>query len=208
MYYLLYLYFKRCLYSALIVCIFISPAISAEKYPNWEINYSESRIEFIGKQMGVSTHGRFSDFIAKIEFNLDKPEHSYVKIIINTKEITTSYEVLNEVLKSKPWFDVKMYPNAIFETDNIKKIGNVGSGNFLAEGTLTIRGIQKPAKFQFTVTPHIKTNLNEAMPLSYIDGNFTVKRLSFGIGQGEWGDSSIVDDEVKVKVHLLAQKLN
>jgi len=37
-----------------------------------------------------------------------------------------------------------------------------------------------------------------------INGAFTLKRLDYGIGGGDWGDTSIVADEVEVKIHLVA----
>ena len=33
-------------------------------------------------------------------------------------------------------------------------------------------------------------------------GEITIKRLAFGIGGGEWGDASLVADDVKVSFRL------
>jgi polyisoprenoid-binding protein YceI len=35
------------------------------------------------------------------------------------------------------------------------------------------------------------------------DGVLPVKRLQFGIGQGDWKDTSVVADEVQIKFHIV-----
>ena len=38
------------------------------------------------------------------------------------------------------------------------------------------------------------------------EGNLPIKRLAFGIGEGEWKDASIVADEVVIKFRVLASQ--
>jgi polyisoprenoid-binding protein YceI len=35
------------------------------------------------------------------------------------------------------------------------------------------------------------------------DGVLPIKRLQYGIGQGEWSDASLVADDVQLKFHLV-----
>ncbi|NJR72453.1 MAG: YceI family protein [Gammaproteobacteria bacterium] len=52
-----------------------------------------------------------------------------------------------------------------------------------------MKGVTQPIKAQFSVT-------DGATPV--VDGTFTMKRLSWKIGDKEWSDTSVVADEVKV----------
>jgi polyisoprenoid-binding protein YceI len=86
---------------------------------------------------------------------------------------------------------VGKFPKASFESSAIKA---AGPGKFEVSGKLSIKG-----SVQDVVVP---VTLSQAGPLSTASGSFTLKRLDFKIGEGEWADTAVVANEVTVKFKL------
>ena len=70
----------------------------------------------------------------------------------------------------------------------------LGGNRFVAEGSLTLRGVTQPVPLQFTWTPGAKPVL---------EGSATLKRLAFKVGEGDWADTALLPDEVKVSTRLV-----
>lgn len=66
---------------------------------------------------------------------------------------------------------------------------------YLARGTLTLRGVTRPVpvRFRFQRSPEGGARL---------DGSTRLRRLDFGVGQGEWTSTEWVGDEVEVQFEL------
>ena len=63
-----------------------------------------------------------------------------------------------------------------------------------ADGTLSLRGVSKPVTLTFTWTPG-------AQPV--LTGKATVKRLDFGVGGGDWADTSTIPNEVAISTKVV-----
>jgi len=76
--------------------------------------------------------------------------------------------------------------------------GVTGTGNNLqATGDLTIRGIKKPLKFPVKIQTLAGKHT--------FTGKTQIKRLEYKVGaDGEWGDTSLVADEVVIDFKLVA----
>ena len=82
-------------------------------------------------------------------------------------------------------------PQARYQATSFRKLAD---GRFVAEGTLTLRGISKPVPLTFAWTPG-------AAPV--LAGSATVKRLEFGVGAGDWDDTEVMPDAVAVTTRLV-----
>ena len=67
----------------------------------------------------------------------------------------------------------------------------LGDGRFEMTGKLTLKGTAKPV----TVPVSIATTGGYAVAT----GSFTIQRLDFKVGDGEWTDTSMVGNDVQVK---------
>ena len=68
-----------------------------------------------------------------------------------------------------------------------------GSG-WRAVGELTIRGVRKAVPVSFTLADSAGTTV--------MKGSASLKRLDFGLGQGEWASTEWVGDDVEVRFEL------
>jgi polyisoprenoid-binding protein YceI len=152
---------------------------------------TDSEITFVSRQMGVPVTGRFTRFDAQISLDPRRPEAGRVAFTIPVASATIGVRETDAELPKPAWFNVAKHPSASFESTAIKALGE---GRFEVAGKLAIKGVARDV-----VVP---VALAQAGPRSIATGTFTIKRLDFGVGEGDWSDTSIVADDVQVRFKL------
>ena len=152
---------------------------------------AQSEIAFVSKQMGVPVEGKFKKFDAQISLDPRKPEAGKVAFTIDTGSAGFGSPETDAEVPKAVWFNVAKFPQASFQSTAIK---GLGGGKFDVTGKLSIKGQVHDVVVPVTVT---QTAAN-----STAVGSFTLKRLEFKIGEGEWADTSMVANEVQVKFKL------
>ncbi len=153
----------------------------------------KSALTFAYRQMGVPMEGKFRKFAAHIAFDPNKLSAAQAQIEINPADIDTGLSDADAEVLGKLWFNIKAYPSAQFVATGVKALGG---NRYEASGKLTIKGKTQDVPVIFTFKP-------EGV-LGIFDGAFTLKRLDYAIGEGEWTDVSAVANEVQVKFHIVA----
>ena len=156
------------------------------------IDTAKSKITFTSKLMGSKIAGNFGKFSGKVLFNPDEPEKAKANIVIDIASFNAGGDELQEEAKGKDWFSAKLFPMASYVTESIK---TTGPNSLDVRGTLTIKGKAIPLLIAVKYQPQGKQML--------FDANFQVLRLDFGLGAGNWADTSAVANEVPVNVHLV-----
>lgn len=164
---------------------------SARAQPAAVLLPAQSRITFVSKQMGVPVDGRFARFDAQIALDPKHPEAGRVALGIDTASATLGVPETDAELPKPNWFDSAKFPRATFRSSAIK---GLGGGRFEVAGTLTIKG-----HAQALVVP---VQLAQSGGTSVATGSFTIRRLSFRIGDAEWADTALVADDVAVRFRL------
>lgn len=152
---------------------------------------AQSSIGFTTKQMGVPLDGQFKKFDAQISFDTAKPEAAKIAFTVETGSATLGAPESDAELPKAPWFNVAKFPQAQFQSVSVKSLGG---GKFQVNGKLTIKGNTKDVEVPVTLT--------QSNGLTTATGQFTLKRLAFKIGENEWADTSMVADDVIVKLKL------
>ena len=153
----------------------------------------QSTLSFVSKQMGVPVDGNFKRFKATLAFDPAKPQTGSASFDLDMASIDAGSQEANDEVVGAKWFNLKQYPSASFKSSAIKPLGN---NRFELHGSLTIKGTTKEV-----VAP---VSFKQDGANGVFDGAFTLKRLAFKIGEGEWADTSTVADEVQIKFHLVA----
>lgn len=153
----------------------------------------KSRIAFVSKQMGVPVDGAFRRFQAQIAFDPARPEAGKINLSLDLASVDAGYKEANDEVVGKNWFNVKVFPNATFVSSGVRALGN---NRYEVRGTLGIKGKSRQIAAPFTLRSDKDT--------ATFDGSFVLKRLEYGIGEGSWGDPSVVADDVQVKFSLVA----
>lgn len=153
---------------------------------------AQSEIAFTSTQMGVPVQGKFNRFSAQIAFDPKKPETSQIAFAIDVPSISLGMPELDAEVSKAAWFDARRFPQATFQGVTAKAAGN---GRFDIAGKLTIKGSTRDVVIQVLLAQTAKATT--------ATGAFLIKRLDFGIGDGEWKDTSMVSNDVQVKFKLV-----
>ena len=176
-------------YLLILVLVCGSVALAASK---WTVQPKESKLTFVGTQEGAQFTGVFERFTADIKFDPQDLAGSRFDVKIETASAKTRDDDRDQTLQSDDFFAVKQYPTAHYVTDHITARGG---NKFSATGKLTVRNVTRDVPIEFT--------FESASGSAWLKGDAQLKRLDFGVGQGDWKDTKEVGDDVKISFVLL-----
>ena len=153
---------------------------------------AQSEIAFTSKQMGVPVDGKFRKFDAQLAFDPKKPEAAKIGFTIDLASVSLGTAETEAELAKPDWFNTKAFPQASFQSSTVKALGG---GRFEVSGKLAIKSIGHDVVVPVT--------LLQAGANTTASGTFSIKRLDFKIGDGDWKDTSMVADAVQVKFKLV-----
>jgi polyisoprenoid-binding protein YceI len=168
-----------------------APAAASAAAPVAQLVPAGSEIAFTTRQLGVPVEGKFQRFSAQIALDPKKPEGGSVAFTIDTTSARFGSAELDAEVPKAIWLDTKRFPQASFASKAVKA---VGAGRFEVAGTLSIKGQAREIVVPVQVT--------QAGGTSTASGSFTIKRLDFKVGEGEWTDTSMLANDVAVRFKL------
>lgn len=169
-----------------------SPAASVEKYL---IKPDTSKIEFNASKVTGSHHGSFEKFAGAIDYT-GQPEKSLVKISIETSSVKADDPGLTKHLQTPDFFDVAKFPQATFESTEIKAGGDKGASHTVT-GNLQLHGVTKSITFPATIV----VKPGEIT----VESTFSINRKDFGINYAGAADN-LIRDEVVLTLHIRGVK--
>lgn len=196
----------RILLRAVFLCCIVSITIGATAATQWQVDYENSRLEFIFTQDGKEHRGKFADFDAEILFSNNDLDSSRFVVIIHTDSLDTKAAQRDQILRSDVFFDTAKWPQAKFQTESIRRIGNSHDSNkndnrYEAQASLTLRDQTKILPFPFQVEIE-ETNGNTSF---FGQGETVINRFDFDMAQGYWSDTSVVGEKIRIIATIHAQ---
>lgn len=159
---------------------------------NWLADEARSRIGFQYKAMGATLDGEFPQYAAEIELDPARPGQATIMLEIATAKTDAGNPEATAEVGSPLFFDSKRFPAARFVSTRIQA---QGSGRYLADGKLSVKGTTRPIRIPVMLKSEGKNQR--------LTGSFTLKRLDFKIGEGMWADTSVLANDVRVAFSLL-----
>lgn len=150
-----------------------------------------STLGFTASFQGEAFEGRFGNFSPQISFDPAQLDKSRFDVRIDVGTANTSNDERDDTLRSADFFDSRKQPEARYVATRFRALGG---NRFVADGVLTLHGVSKPVPLTFTWTAGAKPVL---------DGQASLKRLDFAVGTGDWADTDLLPNEVRVKTRLL-----
>ncbi|RYY48925.1 MAG: YceI family protein [Comamonadaceae bacterium] len=182
-----------CFRSLVLAALLAASAVAHAEPAATVLLPDKSRIAFVSKQMGVPVEGSFGRFTAQVAFDPRKPEGGSIALSIDMGSASLGVPQSDAELPKPEWFHAAKFPQAAFRSRAIK---GLGGGQFEIAGQLTIKGQAQDIVVPVTIT-------QAAGGQSVATGGFTIQRLAFKIGDGEWTDTSMVANDVQVRFRLL-----
>jgi len=149
------------------------------------------QIKFIAHQSEVALDGRFDKFTADIDLDPAHPQGGKVEVAIDLASADAGGPDANSLLKSQEFLDIARFPSATFEATSIEALPD---GRLQAKGPLTLKGHSASIVVTFATR-------RDASGL-WFDGGTTISRLAFQVGEGQWADTSTLDDDVQIQFKL------
>jgi polyisoprenoid-binding protein YceI len=183
---------RKILGLVLAVVAVCGSALAADEY---KIDPNHSSVNFSVTHMMVSTvNGRFNTFEGKILFDDKDATKSSVTVNIKATSVNTDNTSRDTDLRSAGFFDVEKFPEITFQSKSIEKKGN----DYVAHGTLTIKGVAKDVDLPFELKGPVEAGKGKVMGAH---GSLSVNRQDYGVSKG----AGMVGNDVKIDLNIEAR---
>ncbi|HUB88827.1 MAG TPA: YceI family protein [Dyella sp.] len=152
---------------------------------------SGSTLGFTSSFQGSSFDGHFNKWNATVSYDPAKLATSKFDVTVDLASAKTGDNDRDSALPGPDFFNAAKYPQAHFVTTAFHQQGS----QVVADGMLTLRGVTKPVSLNVVFKPQGGG--------ATLDVTGTVKRLDFGVGGGQYADTSVIGPDVKVTAHLV-----
>ena len=163
-----------------------TPATGAR--PRYTQNAAKSSLKFTFEQAGAAASGNFKKFTTVLIYDEKNLAASSLDVRVEIASVDTQEPERDAMLKDADLFNAAKYPAATFVASSLAKRAD---GGLEAVGKLTIRDITRDLRLPLTLKPTA-----DGLELS---GKTAIKRLDYGVGQGEMKATDSVGDEVKIE---------
>jgi polyisoprenoid-binding protein YceI len=157
-----------------------------------QVKLDDHAVTFGFTIMGVPLEGNFGKLSAQVSFDPAHLDKARARFDIDTASIDVGSNDGNKEVVEKAWFNTSEFPSCSFVSTGLKALGG---NHYQATGKLTIKGTTRDVKIPVT----FRADGDHGT----FDGAFTISRLDYAIGEGEWTDVSTVAAEVQVKFHVV-----
>jgi len=178
--------FARKLLPLLLVAAIPSVAGAAD----YTVQQASSKLGFSSNFQGQNFDGTFNKWTAAISYDATKLATSKFDVEVDLTSAKTGDNDRDGALPGADFFNAAKFPKAHFVTTTFRQNG----AQVVADGNLTLRGVTKPVSLNVSFKPQGTG--------ATLDVTGTVKRLDFGVGGGEYADTSVIGPDVKINAHL------
>lgn len=189
---------RRAAGAAGCLAVLLLVAASSRAATAWTTDTAQSRLQFTATQAGGEFDGAFRRFRAVIVFDPADLAGSRFRVEIETDSAATGDKDRDQTLAGSDFFAAGRWPLARFEADQFVALGD---DRFEARGKLTIRDATREVRVPFRFQPAAGSGQ------ARLTGGTTIRRLDFGVGQGDWRDTALVGDPVQIRFVLLLHRL-
>jgi cytochrome b561/polyisoprenoid-binding protein YceI len=174
---------------------------AAGAVPAWEIIKEDSNVSFTATVQGTAFDGGFERFDGEIQFDPENLAASRADIKIDLASVKSGSSERDEYMVAPAWFNTESFPESQFLATEFQKIDE---NQYVAVGDLRIKDTSMPVSLPFTLT--IETD-EAGNNIANMQGELTIERLDYGLGEGQWGDLSTVANEVLIRVSVKARQV-
>jgi polyisoprenoid-binding protein YceI len=182
-------------YLAQLLVLAVAFAGVAFAATQWTLQPRESKLTFVGTQAGAEFEAAFQRFTADIRFDPQDLAGSRFDVKIDMASVDSKDSERDDTVKGDELFAVKQFPTAHYLAE---RFTSKGGNKFAATGKLTLRNVTREVPIEFT--------FEKKDGGAWLKGSAQLKRLDFGVGQGDWKDTETVANEVKVNFVLLLKQ--
>jgi polyisoprenoid-binding protein YceI len=167
-----------------LVVLLVSAALPAAADECYSVDAAGGSVAFELRQAGSPFRGAFRRFGG--ELCVVQRRVARIDVWLEPASVETGLPEIDAALKAREFFDIGNYPRIAFASESVQARGD----RQVARGALDIKGKRRNADVPF--------RLGESGGKPVVSGSFTLDRLDYGIGTGEWSDTRWLGSEVKI----------
>ena len=159
----------------------------------WILDKSLSTIEFeLPVLFAKNVKGSFNTIDGFVELDLNQKENNKAIFYVEVNDLDMNYIKYKDLLLSNVFFDAQQFPKAVVDT---KKFSYVNETEFSMDVELTIKG-------KSAIVPLVINVKRLAEELVQIQSELIFSRTAFEIGIGNWKNTTILKDKVKLSTNF------
>ncbi len=157
---------------------------------DYNVQPAQSQLGFSGTFQGAAFNGHFTQWSASIRYDPAQLATSKFEVTVTPASAVSGDKDRDSAMPGSDFFDVAKFPAAQFVSTAFHQSG----GQVVVDGNLTLRGVTKPISLGVIFKPQGSG--------ATLDVTGVVKRLDFGVGTGDYADTSVIAADVKINAHL------
>ena len=159
----------------------------------WILDKSLSTTEFeLPVLFAKNVKGSFNTIDGFVELDLNQKENNKAIFYVEVNDLDMNYIKYKDLLLSNVFFDAQQFPKAVVDTN---KFSYVNETEFSMDVELTIKG-------KSAIVPLVINVKRLAEELVQIQSELIFSRTAFEIGIGNWKNTTILKDKVKLSTNL------
>jgi polyisoprenoid-binding protein YceI len=176
---------------------------------SWNVDANHTEINFSVRHFFTPVTGSFQNYEIDLDFDPAYPENSSVTVEIEVASVDTGIEKRDNHLRTADWFEVEKFPYLTFESSSVKRISQT---EFLAKGTLSIKGVEKEIELPITllgvkdIPEQMRGMLGGVSQVASFETGLELDRRDFGVGVGSWAETVIVGPDVEIAIAVEANR--
>jgi polyisoprenoid-binding protein YceI len=164
----------------------------------YQIQPATSKVWFSVDSIAGEAEGKFNHFKGGIALQPDAANNGQVVFVIKSDSISTSNIVIDKVVSSKSYLDVKRYPEILFVSSGFAWQSETKG---ILKGKLTLHGVTKAIAFSVELSG-IKKNKAGNSETILVKIATSISRSKFGMKLM----SKVVNDTVRLSMTIQAKK--
>jgi polyisoprenoid-binding protein YceI len=177
-------------FIVLVWCVLGAPAQADE----WRSS-AASQFGFVTTIETVATPGVFKRFLVLFCFDPSQPSEAWLRVTVDLTAADLGDPDMNAVLADPAWFDTGHFAEAVFDSHSIVE---QAPGEYVANGTLDLKGVQKNLAVPFAWT--------SAGDTASMAGELLLDRSEFDVGSGEWASGDTIGIAVQLKFAIQLER--
>jgi cytochrome b561 len=171
----------------------LSVPIAAHARP-YRVDYAQSHVRVSGEHAGNPFIAAFERWEAEIDFDPEQLAASKITARFYPEALKSGNKMYDGTLVAADWFNVKAFPEALFESTGITyKEGY----RYHVVGALTLRDITQQISFDFMLSDLARTPVEGTAA-------FDIQRLDFDIGKASDPEAEWVSKAMAIDLKIIA----
>ena len=185
----------KVIFSLFLIFLYFKQSIANDL---WTVEKNISSVEFeVPVLFAKNVIGKFNTFDGFVSLDLSNQNNNKALINVKIDSLDLNYKRYKDLVLSEIFFDAKKFPLGLIDTNNFKF--NYENNKINLIGQLTIKGKSQNIPIDIEV-------IKLGSELVHVKSEISFSRNDFEIGVGNWENTTILKDKIKINANIFLFK--